>query len=90
MDAPAWCEEDRILAEALQIDEDERCKGCGQYLDESTDDDMDGWYEAETVTCHGCAARDRHTKEQKEPEPGELVWVRNTYTGESITDAARD
>lgn len=85
---PSWCEEDRILSQALILDEDARCKGCGHYADESHDPDMDGWYEVETETCHACAARDRESAGRTgDPAPGEIIYVTNTKPTDSKVSA---
>ena len=40
--------------------------------------DNDGWFDAETTQCHAKAAMDRFSAENKEPEPGTLVYTRYT------------
>ena len=78
---------DRILAEALQLDEQARHAACGHYADESMDPDMDGWYEARTMVCHACAAADQHRRDHTgEPEPGELIYTVNVLADEDGED----
>ena len=33
-----------------------KCSGCGQWLDESTDREADGTFDAEVFVCHSCRA----------------------------------
>ena len=71
---PPWCEEDRTLAQALQIDDDSRCVGGGHYVDAAWGDDAAGHWEAESDTCHACAAVQRRQEREAKPLPGEYSW----------------
>lgn len=72
-----WSPRDRGLAEALIVHEDTTHGPCGHQLSESTNDDMDGWYEVDDSTvCHACAALERFRDEAKDgAEPGVLLRV---------------
>lgn len=64
---------------ALTLHEDSKCSGCGHYADEAWDPDADGWYEADAdLVCAACAARERHMKDEKNREPGQLLRVVDT------------
>lgn len=73
-EATTWSQEDRFLAQALDLHERDLCPGgCGQYLDQTSEED--GFHEVHTVVCDACAARDRHNRDSERREPGELVYV---------------
>lgn len=64
---------------ALLSYEDSLCGGCGQPKDIAYNPDADGWFEAETVTCAGCAAQQQHGRKQgKEAPAGQKVYVLDT------------
>lgn len=73
-----WCETDTLLSMALTLDERSKCPGCGQYVDEAHDPDMDGGFEVEEIVCYACAAQERwRTEHQKNhPEPGTLTFIK--------------
>lgn len=64
---------------ALLAYEDSLCGGCGQPKDVVYNPDAEGWFEAHTVTCAGCAAQQEHSNKQRSqkttPTPGEKVFV---------------
>lgn len=63
---------------ALSLHEASVHETCGHYKDEAFDPEADGWYVVQDSTvCHACAARDRWQKDNKEPEPGQLTWVKD-------------
>jgi hypothetical protein len=70
-----------VLALALTLYESGLCN-CGQPTILAHHQDNDGWYEANKVQCHSCAARERATQgtsqEAYVPQPGERVST--TYT----------
>lgn len=70
---PKWCEEDRLLAEALQLDEDSRCPGCGHYRDVAWAKEGSGRFELDSETCHACALTQDHHGTGKH-DPGEYTW----------------
>lgn len=71
-----WWPIDGLLATALHLVEADKCEGCGQARTESCDEMADGWYEARTVTCHGCAALERaRDGAGSAPSPGRLFYT---------------
>lgn len=59
---------------ALEIHEESKCSGCGHYADEAWDPDADGHFEVDdSLVCAACAARERHTKDEKSREPGQML-----------------
>ena len=70
---PEWCEEDRLLAQAHDYNESQRCPGCGHFLDETTQ--TDGHHSAHTIRCDACAAIEQHQRDEKTPEPGTRVYA---------------
>jgi len=76
--ASAWSDEDRRLMLAYREYLSTLCPGgCGQPREIAHHWDMDGWYEADAVTCHACTARKRAEQEDSsEPvKPVELIGV---------------
>lgn len=73
-----WSEVDTLLSVALTLDARSKCPGCGQYVDEAHDPDMDGGFTVEETVCHGCAAQERWRRdhEKNRPEPGTLTWLK--------------
>ena len=59
-------ERNRLLAQALTIYESTLCKGCGQPLHESTDEDGPD-YSAEDYLCRGCAVLSQAGGEKDAP-----------------------
>jgi hypothetical protein len=72
-----WAHRDRVMAVALTMYEDS-LHPCGHPKDVAFNPDMDGWYEAEPLTCQACAAVDSYNQGREKPEPGEVLFVRNT------------
>lgn len=72
-----WGEQDHLLTLAYTV-----------YLDGLNDlgfpsmqarhFDNDGFYEVETILDHSAAALERHNQDNKDPEPGERVFVKYT------------
>lgn len=56
---PYWTDLDRGYALEWQAERTERHPSCGQPLDESMARANQFAYEAETVRCHACAAKER-------------------------------
>lgn len=61
-DEPLWLPADTDGLLALQSDQDERCPGCGQLLEQSMDPDLSELWDTTTPTCHACAAMDRRKR----------------------------
>lgn len=82
-----WTDADRDLAVAYRMYLDELCPcGCGFPRHRAWDDDMDGWYEAEEITCYARQAREQWERDQpdgKRPDPGTLVIVKDTSKDKS-------
>ena len=80
-----WTHKDYLLALVLEIYQDGLC-GCGQPTMLAHHPDNDGWYDAEKVQCHSCAARERSTagsgKDPYEPAPGEKVYTSYSRPGD--------
>lgn len=54
---PAWDDDDRVLALALEDYERDVCGGCGYLLSDTTDKLNDGRFVARAaILCHACAA----------------------------------
>ncbi len=71
-----WNDVDRSLALALVAYEDSLCPcGCGYPRDRVWDDDADGWFEVEQVTCYARAALDRRRDARTEVDPGRLEFA---------------
>jgi hypothetical protein len=70
---PAWLAEDVDLALEWQGEQDVTCRGCGHPIDETTDPDNEGLYEAHQVTCLACEVMRRRAATFK---PDELPGVR--------------
>ena len=71
-------EVDRLLMLALTLHDLDKCPcGCGGYADVTLA--VDGWHDADSVTCDARRAMDEHRKAQPE-QPGELLFAR--YTGD--------
>lgn len=82
--AQGWTYVSRTLAAALTYLDEIRCPR-GHYTDDTTDPDAEGWYEVDdSMICEACAALDRYHKdhEHSPPEPGALLFVRDTYEDE--------
>lgn len=76
----AWGETDFLLTQALDLHEEMLCPGgCGQYADDAHDDNNEGGFEVQELTCHACAAREQWQADHggdKRPEPGTLTYVK--------------
>lgn len=77
---------DFLLTMALEIHDTELlCScGCGQYVEDSRDDDADGYYEVDDSNiCYARAAIVRYEKDAGDSaEPGTMLRVYDTRTGE--------
>lgn len=51
---PEWTDEDRAWHLAYQEDLDNRCPGCGNYLDECRDPKTAGHWQVVAQTCEAC------------------------------------
>ncbi|XAZ30674.1 hypothetical protein AAHB34_16135 [Paenarthrobacter ureafaciens] len=75
---------DYVLSLALQVYEDGLC-ACGQPTILAHHKQNDGWYDAQKVQCHSCAARERATTgngtDRYVPQPGEKVYTIYTRPG---------
>lgn len=78
-----WTDDDISAAMAWMADDADRCPGCGHHRDESMDIDHAGnFYDAEPVTCHACAARDRAQKAHRDQNGDQAgVYWRITERG---------
>jgi Zn ribbon nucleic-acid-binding protein len=71
-----WDERDRVLAEALiEYEANAFCPGCGQLKSKAWDEDTADSWQHETVKCSACAGHETLSKNEKEPEPGELKFL---------------
>lgn len=71
-----WLEEDRDYAKGHRRLMLARCPGCGLDLNETTDPDNEGAYEAPLpVRCHACTPLEHRKSEYKESPPGLLFRV---------------
>ena len=78
----AWSLRSRALAEGLAIYEDS-INEYGIPKREATDPERDGWYEIDDRTVdYSVAAMEEWRRATKNPEPGVLLRVVDTYTGE--------
>lgn len=67
-----------MLAAASILAEDMRCSGCGQPKHESWNPDSEGFYEAHSAVCQGCAALRSDSDGDKEYQPEKKFWVIDT------------
>ena len=74
---PQWTAADTALGVALQVLESVSCSGCGVDRRESMDAESEFEWRAESVRCHGCAARDRAAESYAKSggSPSGLNWV---------------
>lgn len=73
-----WSKRDRALAESL-IEYESQLHSCGHKLQDTTDAMRASWFEAETVVCGACAAKENWTKNNPTPPPGTVVVTVDTY-----------
>lgn len=70
-------EQNRLLAVALTLFEDETCKTCGTpvWLGHSSNNEV--VFDVKTSTCYGCAEIDkaREATSSRKPKPGETHYV---------------
>lgn len=57
MTSPGWTEDDRSLLLGLAKFEDSLCPGCDEPRELAWHADAEGFYEAHSFVCHGCAAK---------------------------------
>jgi hypothetical protein len=73
-DEPLWLPADTDGLLALQSDEDARCPGCNQILEQSMDPDLSELWDTvhdPEPCCHACAAMDRRKRAMQTGEdPG--------------------
>lgn len=79
---PEWTEEDLGWAFAERGNAAATCGGCGHYLDESTDPDVD-WEVPLPTICFACRALEKAKAPYQEPdvEPGHLFHARRKPAG---------
>lgn len=78
----AWSLRSRALAEGLALYE-ESINEYGIPIREATDPERDGWYEINDETVdYSRAAMEEYQKNTKNPEPGVMLKVEDTYEGE--------
>ncbi len=70
-----WGETDRLLVQATAIARDAECGcGCGQWVDECTDEGTDGRWEISTSVCYARNAIDAWAEKHKDDlEPGQMI-----------------
>lgn len=71
---PEWLPDDLEVVLEWTRYRDTLCDGCAQSLSESLDPALEGAYEADVVSCHGCAAREAAQKKARDV-PGVKVAV---------------
>ncbi len=79
-----WLPEDTAYALAWQQLERDRCSGCGHQRDESFDAANQDGFTAEVLRCHGCAARDRASR-QFAADKGDAAGVYVTVSRDDDT-----
>lgn len=70
-----WSGKDRAFALALQVYEADLCGGCGKPMSLTTGEHPHD-YEADTITCVGCAELEMFREGSREPEKGEKTFLR--------------
>lgn len=70
-----WTVKDRALAIALTIHEDGLCPSCGQPVERSWNEDMEGEYVAHRRVCHACKAIHLDHDSHGPLGPGERSYV---------------
>jgi hypothetical protein len=81
-----WTEQNRLLAQALTIVEEETCSQCKTPLWLAYGTDNRVQFEVDTSYCYACAELQKHQSEHKEKQPGEVVYVKpyNVFEGERL------
>lgn len=69
-----WRRKDTLFALALTEYEDGLCGGCGQPLSRTTGERPHG-FAVETYTCSACEELDIAKGREKEPSPGERMYL---------------
>lgn len=80
MTASPWTAGDRALMLAYDAYTATLCPGCGHPIELAWHPDNDGFFDAESATCHACTAMDRAADPDstKPVKPHDHMWA--TYT----------